>query len=230
MKLNILYEDNHTIVVEKPVNIPVQEDSSQDKDLLNLVKEYIKNKYNKPGNVYLGLVHRLDRPTGGLVVFAKTSKAASRLSNALRLKQIERGYLAVVHGNLKNNGTLTDYLFKDQNTNTSSVVHRNKTGAKKAVLHYQVIKNADDFSLVSVKLETGRSHQIRVQFAHLGHPLYGDQRYGQGVNKVGDQLALFANELNYKHPTQDRIIHNSANPPKIHPWNLFNMEIKNVRH
>lgn len=224
MDLKIIYEDNHTIVVEKPANIPVQEDASKDKDLFTIIKEYIKVTYNKPGNVYLGLVHRLDRPTAGLIVFAKTSKAASRLSNALRLRQVERKYLAVVHGKLEGTGKLVDYMVKNNKTNTSRVVPKNHRDAKKAVLTYEVLDTVDNFSLVSVELETGRSHQIRVQFQNLGHPLFGDQRYGQDVNKVGDQLALFANELNYKHPTQDKMIETLEMPPSVYPWNLFNLE------
>ncbi len=224
MDLKIIYEDNHTIVVEKPANIPVQEDASKDKDLFTIIKEYIKVTYNKPGNVYLGLVHRLDRPTAGLIVFAKTSKAASRLSNALRLHQVERKYLAVVHGKLEGTGKLVDYMVKNNKTNTSRVIHKNDPDAKKAVLTYEVLDTVDNFSLVSVELETGRSHQIRVQFQNVGHPLFGDQRYGQDVNKVGDQLALFANELNYKHPTQDKMIETLEMPPSVYPWNLFNLE------
>lgn len=224
MDLKIIYEDNHTIVIEKPANIPVQEDASKDKDLFTMIKEYIKVTYNKPGNVYLGLVHRLDRPTAGLIVFAKTSKAASRLSNALRLRQVERKYLAVVHGKLKGTGKLVDYMVKNNKTNTSRVVPKDYRDAKKAALTYEVLDTVDNFSLVSVELETGRSHQIRVQFQNLGHPLFGDQRYGQDVNKVGDQLALFAYELNYKHPTQNKMIETLEMPPSVYPWNLFNLE------
>lgn len=224
MDLKIIYEDNHTIVVEKPANTPVQEDASKDKDLFTMIKQYIKVTYNKPGNVYLGLVHRLDRPTAGLIVFAKTSKAASRLSNALRLRQVERKYLAVVHGKLEGTGKLVDYMVKNKKTNTSRVVPKDYRDAKKAVLTYEVLDTVDNFSLVSVELETGRSHQIRVQFQNLGHPLFGDQRYGQDVNKVGDQLALFAYELNYKHPTQNKMIETLEMPPSVYPWNLFNLE------
>lgn len=224
MKLKIFYEDNHTIVVEKPENIPVQEDSSKDLDLFTMVKNYIKEEYNKLGNVYLGLVHRLDRPTGGLIVFAKTSKAASRLSNELRLRKIERKYLAVVHGKLEGSGKLTNYMYKDKNTNTSYIVRPNKKDAKKAILTYETLESHEDFSLVSIELETGRSHQIRVQLANIGHPIYGDQRYGQDINKVGQQLALYAYTLNYKHPTTPEMIETKSIPPRVYPWNLFNLE------
>ncbi|MDN6612643.1 MAG: RNA pseudouridine synthase, partial [Staphylococcus equorum] len=161
MLINVLYEDNHLLMVEKPINIPVQADDSKDEDLLSVLKDYIKEKYNKPGKVYLGLVHRLDRPVGGAMVFAKTSKAASRLSNELRKQNFDRTYLAVVHGApAKKQGELKDYLWKDRNKNIVHVVDSRKKEAKQAILDYKMIHNAEKKSLVEVQLRTGRSHQI----------------------------------------------------------------------
>ena len=182
MKINILYEDNHLLVVEKPINIPVQEDNSKDKDLLTMLKEYIKEEYNKPGNVYLGLVHRLDRPVSGVMVFAKTSKCASRLSNQIRENKFVKIYNAVVMNKINNKGRLEDYLLKDTKRNIVSV---NKNG-KLCILNYKRLDYKDNMSLVEIKLETGRSHQIRVQMAHNGNPLYGDQKYNKDA-KVGER-------------------------------------------
>lgn len=220
--INVLYEDNHLLIVEKPVNVPVQGDSSKDKDLLTILKEYIKEKYNKPGDVYLGLVHRLDRPVGGAMVFARTSKAASRLADELRKHEIYRKYLAVTRGHLqKDSGRLTDYLKKDRRKNIVSVVKQNEKDAQKAVLDYQVLKNNDTGSLVEVDLQTGRSHQIRVQLSNQGAPLYGDQKYGQHVNKPGQQIALWASRLSVKHPTKKEWITVDCPPPDKHPWSVF---------
>ena len=224
MNINVLYEDNHLLIVEKPVNIPVQEDASGDNDLLNMLKAYIKENENKPGNVYLGLVHRLDRPVGGAIVFAKTSKAASRLSDQLRQNKIVRKYKAIVRGQMSpSKDTLTDYLFKNRKNNTVTVVDKNKKDAKKAILHYKVLGNdkKSNLSLLEVELETGRSHQIRVQLANAGNVLYGDQKYGQSQNKVGQQIALWAHTLEVKHPTKDEIISVECPPPDKTPWDRF---------
>lgn len=225
MAINVLYEDNHLLFVEKPVNVPVQEDRSKDKDLLNLAKEYLVKKYNKPGDAYLGLVHRIDRPVGGVLLFAKTSKAASRISNEIRLNRLDRKYYAVVRGlPPEKEATLTDYLLKNTETNISTVVQPHVTNAKKAILDYRHIKYDDtnDLSLIEVKLHTGRSHQIRVQLAHMGNPIYGDQKYGQHVNKVGQQIALWAIELTVIHPTKDELVTVQCLPPNDYPWSLFN--------
>lgn len=224
MKVPILYEDNHLLLVEKPVNIPVQADSSGDLDLLTLLKEDIKVRYQKPGNVYLGLVHRLDRPVGGAMVFAKTSKAASRLSDMIRRQTIERNYLTVVHGTPKQKkGELVHYLYKDKKKNKVFSVEPNHREAKKAVLDYEVLAAKDGLSLLSVNLHTGRSHQIRVQLATMGHPLFGDQKYGQHVNKVGQQLALWAYTLRLEHPVKKEPIEVRSIPPHEHPWNLWTL-------
>lgn len=222
MKVPILFEDNHLLVVEKPVNIPVQEDSSGDKDLLNMLKDDLKIRYQKPGNVYLGLVHRLDRPVGGAMVFAKTSKAASRLSDMIRRKVIERRYYAVVHGIPANpKGELVHYLYKDRTRNKVSVVSSSHPEGKKAVLDYQVIDSKDGYSLLSVNLHTGRSHQIRVQLSAMGHPLYGDQKYGQHVNQPGQQIALWAHSLAFEHPVRKEPVNVFSLPPDEYPWTLW---------
>lgn len=213
---NIIFEDNHILVVEKPINIPVQEDSSKDKDLLTLLKEYIKEKYNKPGNVYLGLIHRLDRPVGGIMVFAKTSKAASRLSDQMREKKFEKVYNAIVIGNINKEGRLEDYLLKDTKNN---IVKIDKNG-KKAVLYYKKIKNIDNLSLIEVTLETGRSHQIRVQLSNYGFPLYGDQKYNKDA-KEKEQIALFAKKLSFYHPITNEYLSFELNLSDKYPWNMF---------
>lgn len=211
--LKVLYEDNHIIVVIKPYNIPSQSDKTNDIDMLSLVKEYIKEKYQKPGNVYVGLVHRLDRPVGGIMVFAKTSKAASRLSESIRNKSFSKTYLAVVNGKFeKQNGILENYLWKDEALNLSKVVSKDKKGAKLARLTYEVLAEKNDLSLVKINLETGRHHQIRVQFSNAGHSLYGDQKYGKG--SMGKQIALWAYRLEFKHPVKDEIMKFEALPEK----------------
>lgn len=195
--MKVIYEDNHLLVVEKPENMPMQEDDSHDPDLLNACKAYIKDKYNKPGNVYLGLVHRLDRPVGGVCVFARTSKAAERLSKMIQDKKVFfKEYLAVVEDNgLKEKDILEDYLLKDEKTNTVRV---DKHG-KKAELAYEVLSRKDNLALVHVYLKTGRSHQIRVQFSSRGHALWGDQRYNKKA-KPGQQIALHSYKLIFPHP------------------------------
>ena len=172
--MKILYEDNHIIVVVKECNVPVQEDSSKDIDMLTMIKRYLKEKHNKPGNVYLGLVHRLDRPVGGVMVFAKTSKAASRLSNEIRLGKIEKRYIALVHNKTKDKDILKDKLIKNKKTHMSYV---NDLG-KESILEYNLLNYKNNMSLLDINLITGRHHQIRVQLSHHGYPIYGDQKYG----------------------------------------------------
>ncbi len=201
--LEILYEDNHIIVVVKPNNVLSQGDATGDKDMLTIVKEYIKVKYNKPGNVYVGLVHRLDRPVGGIMVFAKTSKAASRLSEQVRKGLFNKKYLAIVHGiNLKANDEFIDYLMKTEDGN--SIIADEKKG-KYCRLTYNLmaVNKESNLSLVEVNLDTGRHHQIRVQFASRGFPLYGDQRYGKN-DRI--QLSLYAYELSFYHPITKKIL------------------------
>ncbi|WP_217556357.1 RluA family pseudouridine synthase [Paenibacillus sp. GbtcB18] len=225
----VLYEDNHVLVVEKPVNMPTQEDSSRDPDLLSVLKEDLKRRHQKPGNVFLGLVHRLDRPVGGVMVFAKTSKAASRLSDSVRTRTFDKTYAAVVRGRPKEpQGTLRHWLLKDTRTNTVSVVKPGKDGAKEALLDYRVLGSAEGLSLVLVKLHTGRPHQIRVQLAAIGCPLYGDQRYGAGANEPGQQLALWSARLSFPHPTQQETLTFRSSPPERHPWFLWQELVRNL--
>lgn len=201
--MKVIYEDNQIIVVEKEPNIPSQKDKTGDIDMLTMVKQYIKEKYNKPGEVYLGLVHRLDRPVGGVMVFARTSKSASRLSEQVRNKIFKKRYLAVVDGKIKNiKGTLEDYLYKDERNNISKVVDKNKKNSKLAKLDYEVLDYDEkrNLSLVKIILYTGRHHQIRVQFANFKHSLYGDQKYG--VRGKQKQIRLWAYELEIEHPVK----------------------------
>lgn len=219
IEIEILYEDNHVLVVEKPRNMPVQEDSSEDTDLLNVLKLDIKERYNKPGNVYLALVHRLDRPVGGAIIFAKTSKAASRLSDSLRRQAIKRQYYAVVRGTMdQDKGRLEHKLWKDRKRNEVHVVKPNDKRGKEARLRYEVLGRKNNLTLVRVALETGRSHQIRVQFAAIGHPLYGDQKYGAKVNRHGQQIALWSTEITFPHPTKKEPITVRSYPPLEDPW------------
>ncbi|WP_058304510.1 RluA family pseudouridine synthase [Gorillibacterium timonense] len=218
----VLYEDNHVLVVVKPVNMPTQEDESGDRDLLTALKDDLKVRHNKPGNVFLGLVHRLDRPVGGAMVFAKTSKAASRLADAVRTRTFGKSYLAVVHGSPKHSaGRLVHHLLKDSRTNTVTAVPAGTAGAKEAILDYEVIGQADGLTLVKVMLLTGRSHQIRVQFATIGCPLYGDQRYGAGRNKTGQQIALWSVLVSFDHPTRAERLSFESSPPADYPWTLW---------
>ena len=214
--INILYEDNHLLVVEKPINMPVQKDSSLDMDLLTLLKNYLKDKYQKPGNVYLGLVHRLDRPVGGVMVFAKTSKCASRLGDQVRNRNLKKTYYAIVEGHIDCCGTFRDRLLKNRDTNIVSV---SKDG-KEAILDYELLSYKDNLSLVKINLRTGRSHQIRVQFAYHGYPLYGDQRYNNHSIK-GEQIALFAKILEFDHPVTKERLKFELNLPDRYPFNLF---------
>lgn len=220
--INILYEDNHVLCVVKPANLPVQADNTKDEDLLTLVKQYLKEKYNKPGNVYLGLVHRLDRPVGGAMILAKTSKAANRLSESIRVRAIDKVYYAILDGvPKKQSDTLVDYLTKDTKTNMVSVTNA-KVG-KKSILHYQVLATKNGHTLVEIHLETGRPHQIRVQFASRNLPLVGDQRYNKNAKKV--QIALWAVSLTFPHPTTKDKITIHSDPPEIWPWTEFEVKL-----
>lgn len=218
-KLKVIYEDNHIIVVEKTPNIASQADKTGDIDMLTMVKQYIKEKYNKPGNVYVGLVHRLDRPVGGIMVFAKTSKAASRLSEEVRNKTFEKHYLAVVDGKIESKvGVLEDYLYKDERNNMSKVVKPEKKNAKLAKLDYEVLayNEIKNLSLVKVNLHTGRHHQIRVQLAHVGHSIFGDQKYG--TRGTGKQIALWAYELTLEHPVSKETMTFKCLPESNGTW------------
>ncbi len=221
--LKILYEDNHIIVVEKPPNIPSQSDKTEDEDMLTIIKQYLKDKYHKPGNVYLGLVHRLDRPVGGVMIFAKTSKAASRLSEQVRNKTFQKEYLVIVDGKLqKKKDTLENYLLKNEKNNISRVVKEDTKNAKYAKLDYEVLKYNEeiDLSLLKVLLHTGRHHQIRVQLANIGHSICGDQKYG--TRGRGKQICLWAYQLTIEHPiTKEKMTFTSI-PEKIGSWIILN--------
>ena len=223
--LIILHEDNHIIVVLKPQNVPSQSDASGDKDMLTIIKEYIKEKYDKKGNVYLGLVHRLDRPTGGVMVFAKSSKAATRLSEQMREGDFEKKYYAVTVGIPKEEkATLTHYIKKNSINNMVYVCTPTEEGAKKAELDYKVIEEIGDYALVDVRLHTGRSHQIRVQMNAINCPLYGDMRYGGEKAKKGN-LALWAYYLSFSHPiTKERLVFRVQPPKDIQPWKNVNTD------
>ena len=201
MSLEILYEDNHVIVCYKEAGILSQADNTGDMDMLTLIKEYLKKKYNKEGNVYLGLVHRLDRMTSGVMVFAKTSKAAMRLSSDIQNGQFFKEYMAVCEGNIENfdEVTLIDYLEKDEKLNKSFI---SKNG-KESILTYKVVTNKNSKSLVKIKLKTGRHHQIRVQMSNIGHPLYGDVKYGSPHK---DDLALQAYKLSFYQPVTRELL------------------------
>lgn len=213
--INIIYEDNHLLVVEKPINVPVQADKSGDEDLLSMLKKYLKEKYNKPGDVYLGLVHRLDRPVGGVMVFAKTSKAASRLSKQIQKHEFKKIYMAVTQGKVSESGIFKDKLKKDEKTNITTV----SEDGKEAELSYNLVGFFNNLSLVRISLKTGRSHQIRVQFASRKIPLYGDQKYNP--NAVKDQIALFASKIEFKHPITKEVMSFELPLPERYPFTLF---------
>ena len=217
-KLNILYEDNHIIVVVKPCNVLSQGDSTGDFSLMDMVKSYLKEKYHKPGNVYLGLVHRLDRPVGGIMVFARSSKAASRLCKSFSEHSVQKKYLAIVHGKMESlNGKYVDRIEKGKDGN--SFISSN---GKEAILEYEVLdyNKEEDCSLVSILLKTGRHHQIRVQFSSRGHYLLGDQRYGVLDNS---QISLFAYSLSFPHPVRKEMLYFEVFPDKKGHWTKFTL-------
>ena len=213
--LNVLYEDNHIIVVVKPENILSQGDNTGDISMVEIVKEYLKKKYNKPGNVYLGLVHRLDRPVGGIMVFAKTSKAAARLSKSFQNHKIVKKYLAIIHGRMEPSGKLVDKI--ERLSNGNSIVSEN---GKEAILNYEELNYSkeNDCSLISIDLETGRHHQIRVQFASRGHYLLGDQRYGV---EDKEQICLFCYYLSFEHPVTHEELIFKEKPENKGYWTIF---------
>lgn len=225
--LKILYEDNHIIVVVKEPGIPSQEDKTKDPDMLTIIKQYIKEKYSKPGNVYLGLIHRLDRSVGGVMVFAKTSKAASRLSEQVREKLFKKSYIAVVKGKFeKDRGIMQDYLTKDERKNKSFITTKENKKGKFSELEYEVILYDEkiNMSLVKINLKTGRHHQIRVQFASRGHSLCGDTKYG--TRSRSGQLALWAYKLSFLHPTTKQRLEFTCLPKEEGVWTILkNKEI-----
>lgn len=222
--LHILYEDNQIIVALKPQMMGCCPDESKDENLFDKLKEYIKEAYRKSGNVYLGLIHRLDRPTGGVMVFAKTSKAASRLSEGLQKGDFEKKYLAVLVGEMEGErGTLVNYLRKNTVNNMVYICTPSEEGAKYAELDYKVLGVKNKLTLAEIRLHTGRTHQIRVQTAGISHPVYGDMRYGGASAKKG-RLALFAYSLSFTHPVTKERLKFVALPPDEIPWKTFDVE------
>lgn len=222
--LQIVFEDNHLLVAVKPVDVPVQADESGDPDMLSMLKQYLVEKYDKPGDAYLGLVHRLDRPTGGVMVFAKTSKAAARLCQSIRDGEMEKRYLTIVEGSPRYKADkLTCYLKKFSDTNTVKIVPSLTDGAKYAELDYRVLQSKNDLSLLLVNLITGRGHQIRVQMAGMGTPIVGDKRYGNG-ERLKLPLCLWAAELRLCHPVSGKQMTFRVYPPDAAPWTMFDVE------
>jgi 23S rRNA pseudouridine1911/1915/1917 synthase len=213
--LDILYSDNHLFVVNKPAGVPVQRDRSASESVLDLAREHIKAEFDKRGNVFLGLVHRLDRPVSGVVVFARTSKAAARLSDQFRQRSVEKKYWALVEGQVPPGGTLEDYIVR---RGTSSFINTSGAG-KNALLSYRALHVMEKLSFVEIELETGRHHQIRVQFASRGHPVLGDVRYGAKIEFEGKALALHARSIVIRHPTRDEKLSFTADPGET--WYRF---------
>lgn len=217
--LQVLFEDNHIIVINKRIGDIVQGDKTGDKPLSDVVKEYIKDKYNKPGNVYLGTVHRLDRPTSGLVIFAKTSKALPRLNKLFASKDISKTYWAIVKNEPpKYEGTLVNWLKKNPKNNKSIAHSKEVTDSKKAILHYKTIKILDNYFLIEVELETGRHHQIRSQLSAIGSPIKGDLKYGFDRSNKDAGIHLHARRIEFIHPVSKETIDITAPLPKDPIW------------
>ena len=223
--VKIVYEDNHIIVAVKPPNMLSQGDKTGDADILSELKEYIRIKYRKPGNVYLGLVHRLDRPVGGLMVFARTSKAAARLSAQMREHAMGREYLCVAEGDVREKFTLINYLIDNERMNRVVVCDADERGAQEAILHGRRIASRQGTTLCALRLETGRKHQIRVQMREMGAPLWGDHRYGRGVH--GQQIALWGYRLTIEHPTTHNVM-TFQDLPCGSVWNSYGAELTDM--
>ncbi|AQS93904.1 RNA pseudouridine synthase [Polaribacter sp. BM10] len=221
--LQVLFEDNHLIIVNKRAGDITQSDKTGDKPLNEVVKEYVKVKYNKPGNVFIGTVHRLDRPTSGIVIFARTSKALERLNKMLRDKTINKTYWALVKNKpKKERDTLTNFLKKDPKKNKSFVYKKEIDGSKKATLHYKVIQKLENYTLLEIDLETGRHHQIRTQLSNIGSPIKGDLKYGFPRSNKDGSISLHARKINFIHPVSKEEIKITAPTPKDVIWNACN--------
>lgn len=216
INLEVLYEDNHLIAVDKPVGLLIQEDASGDPSLLDAVRHYLKGKYHKPGKVYLGLIHRLDRPVGGVVLLGRTSKGSARLSEQFREHSVEKTYHALVEGTPPASGRWEHHLEDRGLGQAVGVVGAETPGAKRAVLSFRTLQQGAKFALVEVKLETGRKHQIRAQFAAMGHPLAGDHKYGGRIPFGADGIGLVAYSLAFSHPTrpEERIVVQVRHEPR----------------
>lgn len=218
--LDILFEDNHIIVINKKPGDISQGDKTGDTPLSEVVKSYIKEKYNKPGNVYLGVVHRLDRPTSGIIIFAKTSKALERLNKKLRDKEIKKTYWAVVKNRPpKSSDTLIHFLKKDHQKNKSKAYEKEIKDSKRAILHYTVLKQLDHYHLLEIQLETGRHHQIRSQLSHIGSPIKGDLKYGFPRSNKDASIHLHAYKIEFVHPVSKEQLTIKAKPPNDPVWN-----------
>lgn len=217
----IIYEDNHLLVISKPAGLLSQEDHTGEPDVLTLCKRYIKKRYKKPGNVFLGLVHRLDRPVAGVMVLAKTSKAASRISEQIRKRNVKKRYLAVVNGTPPANGFLEHHIVKDEKSNTVTAHSKPVKNSKPAQLSYLKLDQKENQALLEINLITGRAHQIRIQLAESGTPIFGDQKYGEG--DINRDISLFAYSFSLEHPTLKEKRTFEAPIPDKDPWNRFKL-------
>jgi len=223
--MRIVYEDNHIIVVDKASGEIVQGDKTGDKPLSEQVKEYIKERYAKPGNVFLGVVHRLDRPVSGLVVFAKTSKALSRLNDMFRAGSVRKTYWALVAGVPREpHATLTDYLWRNEKQNKSYVCGADRAGAKQAVLDYRLIGRTQKYTLLEINLHTGRHHQIRCQLANIGCPIRGDLKYGAKRSNADGSISLVARSIEFEHPVSHAPIRLQASLPNEPVWQELELD------
>lgn len=225
--MDVLYEDNHLIIVNKAPSEIVQGDKTGDKPLSELIKEYLKEKYHKPGNVFCGVTHRLDRPTSGVVVFAKTSKALSRLNEMFRNGEVDKTYWAIVKNRPpKDEDTLIHYLIKNEKTNKSTAYDLEKPNTKKAILHYKLIAASQKYFLLEVDLETGRHHQIRCQLAKIGCPIKGDLKYGAERSNPDGSISLHARTISFVHPVSKQQIHVVAPVPNDTLWKTLESSVE----
>ena len=218
--LNILFEDNHLLILNKKSGELSQGDITNDKTLVDKAKSYLKAKYNKRGNVFIGLVHRLDRPTSGVIVLSKTSKSLRRMNDKFKMNEISKVYWAVTNSFNKNEGKVESFLKKNQKQNKSYVVESNISGSKNAILYYRKLVDLKSFSLLEIKLETGRHHQIRAQLAYLGYPVKGDLKYGFPRSNVDKSIHLHARYIAFLHPVTKKKIKIVAPPPNDKIWDL----------
>lgn len=229
LQRRILFEDNHFIIINKIPSEIVQGDKTKDKTLIDHVKQYIKVKYDKPGNVFLGLVHRIDRPVSGAVIFAKTSKTLIRMNELIKNRMLQKIYWAIVKKPPKSNsGHLTHWLIKNEKNNKSFAYDNEKEGTKKGELKYKVIYQSKDYHLLEIELLTGRHHQIRAQLSKIGSPIKGDIKYGAERSNKDASISLHARKLIFTHPVHQKIIHIIAPPPKNPLWDFFLEKINQI--
>ncbi len=220
--INVLFEDNHIIIINKEAGDLVQGDSTGDETILDKTKSYLKKKYKKPGKVFLGLVHRIDRPTSGIVICAKTSKALSRLNEQFKERSVQKKYWAIVKNPFSiKSGTLANWIAKNSKLNKSFVFEKKNSRTKKAILNFKIYKKIQNYTLLEIILKTGRHHQIRVQLSNIGYPIVGDLKYGAKRSNPDASISLHSAELSFEHPVRKELIQIKANPPKKHLWNAF---------